>query len=395
MSINIKNTGLRNIEVADTKICFIDGEKGVLTYRGYNIFDLAKNSTFEEVSYLLLYGDLPTPEELEEFDSKLRSARAIPKSIINAMKERPKTAFPMDVLLSSVAMLADYDDTSKDNKEDNLERAIRLIAKFPTIVTTWAAIRNGRDIIKPDPNLNHASNILHMLHGKIPPQKLARYMDVALILHAEHSFNASTFGAREVASTRAHMYACIAAGIAALSGELHGGANIKVMKVLLEIGSIDRVEGWVKEKVERGERIMGLGHAVYKTYDPRAIILREISKKLSEELKTPWYEMTRRLEEAAKREVRAKKGIEIYANVDLYSASVFYMMGIPIDLFTPLFSIARISGWCAHVIEEKFAEAQPKPILYRPSASYVGKYCGSHGCEYIPIEKRSVKEIKL
>ncbi|RMF28839.1 MAG: citrate (Si)-synthase [Candidatus Nitrosothermus koennekii] len=393
--MSIKNIGLRNIEVADTKICFIDGENGVLTYRGYDIFDLAKNSTFEEVSYLLLYGDLPSPEELEEFDSKLRKERSIPRSIINAMKERPKTAAPMDVLLSSEVMLADYDDTSKDSKEDNLERSIKLIAKFPTIIASWHAIRNNKDIIEPDPNLDHASNLLYMIHGKKPSKEFARYMDVTLILHAEHSFNASTFGAREVASTRAHMYACIAAGIAALSGELHGGANMRVMKALLEIGSVDKVEEWVKKKVEKGERIMGMGHAVYKTDDPRAKILREMSKRMAEKLKAPWYEMTRRLEEVKKREVRAKKGIEIYANVDLYSASVFYMMGIPIDLYTPLFAAARISGWCAHIIEEKFAEAQPKPVLYRPSASYVGKYCGPHGCEYIPLEKRRMlKEAK-
>ncbi len=394
MSINIKNIGLRNIEVADTKICFIDGENGVLTYRGYDIFDLAKNSTFEEVSYLLLYGDLPSPEELEEFDYKLRNSRALPKSIVNAMKERPKNALPMDVLLSSEVMLADYDDTSKDSKEDNLERSIKLIAKFPTIITTWNAIRNEKEIVEPDPSLDHAANLLYMLHGKKPSKELAKYMDISLILHAEHSFNASTFGAREVASTRAHMYACIAAGIAALSGELHGGANMKVMKALLEIGSIDKVEEWVKSKVEEGERIMGMGHAVYKTDDPRAKILREMSRRLSEEFKMPWYEITRRLEETAKRLVRAKKGIEIYANVDLYSASVFYMMNIPIDLYTPLFAISRIAGWCAHVIEEKFAEAQPKPVLYRPSASYVGKYCGDHGCEYLPLEKRMAKEIK-
>ncbi len=389
MSINIKNIGLRNIEVADTKICYIDGEHGLLTYRGYDIFALAKYSTFEEVAYLLLYDELPTKDELNEFDSKLRRARNIPKYIINAMKERPKSASSMDVLLSSVVMLADEDDTSIDTKSANLLRSINLIAKFPTLVSAWNAIRNNRDIIEPDPDLNHAANLLYMLNGKRASDEFVRYMDIALILHAEHSFNASTFGAREVASTKAHMYACVAAGIAALSGELHGGANMKVMKSLLEIGSIDKVESWVKDKVAKGEKIMGMGHAVYKTDDPRAVILRDISKKLSELQNAPWYDITKRLEEVAKSEIKSKKGLDIYANVDLYSASVFYMLGIPIDLFTPCFAIARIAGWCTHIIEEKFAEAQPKPVLYRPSASYVGKYCGLHGCEYIPLEKRS------
>lgn len=393
--MSIKNIGLRNIEVADTRICFIDGENGLLTYRGFNINDLVDNSTFEEVSYLLLYDELPSASQLTEFDKRLKEARALPKSIINSMMDRKKNASVMDVLLTSEIMLAEYDDINDTSKESELKRAINLIAKFPTIITTWNSIKNGREIIEADPKLSHAANLLYMLHGSKPSKEYERIMDILLLLHAEHSFNASTFAAREVASTKAHIYASVAAAIAALSGELHGGANMKVMEALLEIGSVDKANEWVKEKVRKGERIMGMGHAVYKTDDPRALILKELSKKLSKDLNTPWYEITRVIEEISKREIRALKGIDIYANVDLYSASVLYMLGIPIELFTPVFAIGRITGWCAHIIEEKFAEAQPKPVLYRPSAAYIGRYCGTHGCKYVPLKERSMKEIKI
>jgi citrate synthase len=227
-----------------------------------------------------------------------------------------------------------------------------------------------------------------MLTGEEPDKEFAKDFDICLVLHAEHSFNASTFAAREVASTRAHMYASIAAAIGALSGELHGGANVKVMQALQEIGNVGNVEGWIKAKFDAGERIMGMGHAVYKTDDPRAKVLREMSKRLSVKLNSQWYDITNKLEEVSKQEMKQRKDVEMFANVDLYSASVYYMMGIQLDLNTPIFAIARIAGWAAHVIEEKFAEAQPKPILYRPAATYVGRYCGPMGCEYTPISKR-------
>ncbi|MEM4340634.1 MAG: citrate/2-methylcitrate synthase [Candidatus Nitrosocaldus sp.] len=389
---SIKNIGLRNVEVADTKLCLIDGENGRLLYRGYDIFDLAKNSTFEETSYLLLYGDLPTKEQLDEFDEHLRRTRALPKEVIDAMIHRSKNARPMDVLISSVAMLADYDPMD-ESKPANLERSINLIAKLPTIVATWNAIRSNKPIPEPDPDLSHAANTLYMLLDSMPDKEIARMFDVCLILHAEHSFNASTFAARQVASTRAHMYACICAAIAALSGDLHGGANVAVMKNLLEIGDESRVEDWVKARLDAGDKIMGLGHAVYKTDDPRAKILREMSRRLAARTGSKWYSITSRMEQIAKEEVRRRRGVEIYANVDLYSASVYYSMGIPIDLYTCIFAIARISGWCAHVIEEKFAEAQPKPVLYRPAATYVGRYCGPLGCEYVPVPKRNNNDV--
>lgn len=387
--MSTKNIGLRDIEVADTKICSIDGKNGKLTYRGYDIFDLASSSTFEETCYLLLHGDLPTPSQMRDLDQRLRRAREIPAQLVRAMQERSKSASPMDVLLSSVAMLPDFDEGIGDeSKEANDRRAIDLIAKFPTIIAAWDNIRHDRPVVEPSKDLGHAANILYMLAGKEPDKEIARDFDVCLILHAEHSFNASTFAARQVASTRAHIYSSIAAGIGALSGELHGGANTKVMKALLEVGSVERVEPWVKAKMDAGDRIMGMGHAVYSTDDPRAKVLREMSRRLALRTKTRWYEITQKIEDLAKEEMERRKGIEIFANVDLYSASIYYTMGIPLDLNTPIFAIARIAGWTAHVIEEKFAEAQPKPMLYRPKATYVGRYCGPLGCEYTPLNRR-------
>lgn len=387
--MSTKNIGLRNIEVADTKICAIEPENGKLIYRGYDIFDLANNSTFEEVAYLLLFGDLPSKVQVEDFTSKLIPQRNLPSSIIKSMSLRPKSASPMDILQSTTSMLADYDENiNDDSKEANTERAINLIAKFPTIVATWDRLRKNLPIVEPSKNLGHSANFLYMLTGEEPDKEFAKDFDICLVLHAEHSFNASTFAARQVASTRAHMYASIAAAIGALSGELHGGANVKVMQALQEIGNVENVEGWIKAKFDAGGRIMGMGHAVYKTDDPRAKVLREMSKRLSVKLNSQWYDITNKFEEVSKQEMKQRKDVEMFANVDLYSASVYYMMGIRLDLNTPIFAISRIAGWTAHVIEEKFAEAQPKPMLYRPAATYVGKYCGPMGCEYTPISKR-------
>jgi citrate synthase len=387
--LSAKNVGLRNIEVADTKICAIDADNGKLIYRGYDILDLAKNSTFEETAYLLLFSDLPSKEQIQSFNAELISMRSIPSSIIKSMSDRPRSASPMDVLQSTVSMLADYDENIKDDsKEVNYKRAINLIAKFPTIVASWERMRKNLPIVKPSEKLSHSANFLYMLTGEEPDKEFAKDFDICLVLHAEHSFNASTFAAREVVSTRAHMYASVAAAIGALSGELHGGANVKVMETLQEIKSVENVEQWVKAKFDAGERIMGMGHAVYKTDDPRAKVLREMSKRLATKLNSLWYDITKKLEDVTKEEMKKRKDVEIFANVDLYSASVYHMMGIELDLNTPIFAIARIAGWTAHVIEEKFAEAQPKPMLYRPTATYIGKYCGPLGCEYTPIQKR-------
>ena len=387
--MDARNIGLRNIEVADTRICSIDGENGKLIYRGYDILDLVNHSSFEETAYLLLFGELPSPEGLEDFSRRLREARSVPEPIIRNLKTRPQRAHPMDVLQSCVSELADYDlNMEDDSKESNIRRAIILIAKLPAIVSAWNRIRKGNNIVDPLEEGSHACNFLYMLRGTLPTPEEAKVFDICLILHAEHSFNASTFAAREIASTRAHMYACIGGAVGALSGELHGGANIQVMKMLLEIDDMSNVEKWVETRLQHGGRIMGMGHAVYRTTDPRAEILSKLSSAMSKQTGTKWFEITERIENFTRKYMLENKRQAIYPNVDLYSASLYYSMGIPMDLNTPIFAISRISGWCAHIIEEKFAEAAPKPALYRPKAVYVGKYCGPMGCEYTPIQNR-------
>ena len=383
-----KNIGLRGIEVADTRISNIDGEKGKLIYRGYDILDLTKNSTFEETAYLLLYDSLPTKQQLEEFNTKLTEARFIPKQMQKNMGNWRKDADPMDMLQAFVAALAGYYDEEFSNKEASYDRAINLIAKVPTIIASWQRIRNGLDIVDPDPSLSHAANFLYMMLGERPDPEVEKIFDVCLILHADHTFNASTFTARQVASTRAHMYSASSSAIGALSGELHGGANTEVMKMLLEIGELEKVEQWIKEKMNKGDRIMGMGHAVYRTYDPRAQVLKELSRKLAEKTGEVWFDMTERVETTTISEMKSQKERDIYPNVDLYSASIYYMLKIPVDLNTPIFAISRVAGWAAHIIEEKFAEAAPKPALYRPKAVYVGKYCGPQGCEYQTLDLR-------
>ncbi len=388
LSMETKNIGLRGIEIADTKISSIDGEKGKLIYRGYDILDLAKNSNFEETAYLLIYDSLPNRQELVEFKAKLIEARTIPKQMQKNMGNWRKDADPMDMLQAFVAALAGYFDEEFSTKEASHDRAINIIAKVPTIVASWQRIRNGLEIIVPDPSLDHAANFLYMMSGEKPAPEVEKVFDVCLILHADHTFNASTFTARQVASTRAHMYSAISAAIGALSGELHGGANTEVMKMLLEIEEIQKVQPWIKEKMGEGVRIMGMGHAVYRTYDPRAQVLKELSRKLAEETKEPWFALTEKVETTTISEMKLQKELDIYPNVDLYSASIYYMLKIPVDLNTPIFAISRVVGWAAHIIEEKFAEAAPKPALYRPKAVYVGKYCGPEGCEYKTLDLR-------
>ena len=383
-----KNIGLRGIEVADTKISNIDGEKGKLIYRGFDILDLTNNSTFEETAYLLLYDKLPTRQELNEFNAKLVEARYIPKQMQKNMENWRGDADPMDMLQAFVSALAGYYDEEFSSKDASYEKAINLIAKVPTIIASWQRIRNGLGIVDPDSSLSHAANFLYMMSGEKPDIEVEKIFDVCLILHADHTFNASTFTARQVASTRAHMYSAASAAIGALSGELHGGANTEVMKMLLEISEIDSVDSWIKEKLNEGEKIMGMGHAVYKTYDPRAQVLKELSRKLAAKSNEKWFKITEKIETATISEMKLQKEKDIYPNVDLYSASIYYMLKIPVDLNTPIFAISRVAGWSAHIIEEKFAEAAPKTALYRPKAVYVGKYCGPQGCEYKTLDLR-------
>jgi citrate synthase len=386
----VKNIGLRGIPVADTKVSYIDGIKGELMYRGFRIQDLARYSTYEEVTHLLLYGSLPEKAGLEAIGERLRAGRELPEAVLKAMACRPPSALPMDVVQGAVAHLADHDpELAKTDREAVRDQSLRLVARLPAVVAAWRRLRDGKPPVPPRADLSHAANFLYMLNGKEPLPEEARIFDVCLILHADHTFNASTFAAREVASTRAHLYASVGAAVGALSGELHGGANAQVMQMLLEIGQPDRVEAYVKTRLDAGELIMGMGHAVYKTLDPRAPILQELAKKLAEKTgQAKWLALTERVREVTQAEMKRRKGIDIYPNVDFYSGSTYYQLGIAPDLFTPIFALGRISGWCAHVVEEKFAEAQEKAALYRPEAEYIGDYCGPMGCEYVPVAQR-------
>ncbi|MFB3888065.1 MAG: citrate/2-methylcitrate synthase [Candidatus Bathyarchaeia archaeon] len=385
-----KDTGLRGVFVADTTISLIDGIRGELSYRGYDIHDLASNSSDEEVAYLLLYGSLPTGKQLNEFSQTLKAQRKLPESITELLKRLPRSSSSISVLQATVALLAEFDsDKQNDSKDSNLRRAALLISTLPTLVAFWDRIRRGLSPIEPDAKLSRAANFLYMLTGIAPDDEIAKDFDTCLVLHAEHTLNASTFTARVVASTRAHMYAAVSAAVGSLSGELHGGANMRVMQNLEEIGDPAKVEGWVKSKLDNHMRIMGMGHAVYKALDPRADLLRQIAEKLARKTGEPkWYLITREIERVTQSEFRKRKNVDIYPNVDLYSASVYHMMGIPDDLFTPIFAISRVSGWSAHIIEEKFPKPPIKPELYRPKAQYQGNYCGPVGCKYVPLSKR-------
>ncbi|HIJ56493.1 MAG TPA: citrate (Si)-synthase [Deltaproteobacteria bacterium] len=386
----ILNTGLRGFSVATSRISHVDKAAEKLIYRGFLAKDLANSSTFEEVVFLLLYERLPTKNELEAFNAQLTGARNVPPELIAALKTRPKDSLPMDILQASVPMLANHDpDIKTYTAEAAAQMGIRLIARFPTIVAAWERIRNNKEPIEPSDKLSHAANFLYMLDGNVPDAETARFFDICLILHAEHSFNASTFSARQVASTRAHIYASVSAAIGSLSGELHGGANARVMQMLKKIGSVDAVESYVNGEFDAGKVIFGLGHAVYKGDDPRADILAPMSRALGERIgETKWYDISKTVENIGKASFRKRKGKDIFVNVDFWSASVYYSMGIPIDLFTPVFAISRISGWVTHIIEEQFAGAAPEPVLYRPDSEYVGDYCGPDECAYVPMDDR-------
>ncbi|MBL4901371.1 MAG: citrate (Si)-synthase [Desulfocapsa sp.] len=388
--VNVKNIGLRGVTVADTKVSFIEGNKGVLVYRGYRIEDLAQNGTFPEIAYLLLYETLPNNNQLADFNKQLQEASILPAYIFGAFKNYPAGASPMDVLQTGIPLLAMIDpELNNDTKEANLRKAVRLIARLPMLVAAWHRIRQGLEPLPADHSLSHTANFLWQLNGEKPSKKMTDILDTCLVLHADHTFNASTFSCRQVVSTRAHMYAGVTAGIAALSGSLHGGANAKVMKMFLSLEEEKDVAGWVREQLEKGEKIMGMGHAVYKTMDPRAIFLKEMALNLGKETgQEKLIKLSLEIEQTALAEFEKRGKTEIKPNVDFYSASVYHLLGIPLDLMTPIFAISRIAGWTAHIIEEKTGEAQVKPALYRPKAEYVGQYCGLMGCKFDPLEKR-------
>jgi citrate synthase len=388
---DVKNIGLRGVKVADTRISHVDGTNGVLVYRGYRIEELAQNSTFEETAYLLHYDSLPTKHQLDGFTAELRKARTLPGFVIDALRRIPAGAHPMDVLQAAVPLLAAADpELADESRAANLAKATRLIARIASVTAAWHRIRQGREPLPPDEQLAHAGNFLWQMSGRRPDPGIAKDFDTCLVLHADHSFNASTFACRAVVSTRAHMYASVAAGVGALSGSLHGGANAEVLKMLDALKDEQNVAAWVRDQLDGGRKIMGMGHAVYKTTDPRARFLKDMCFRLGEKLGEPhWCRLSTRIEEAAVAEFTSRGKTTIRPNVDFFSAPVYHMMGIPSDLMTPVFAVARISGWTAHIIEEKFGDAQDKPALYRPSSEYIGNYCGKEACTYTPVEERS------
>ncbi len=385
----VKNIGLRGITVADTQVSMVDGIKGVLIYRGYEIGDLTRNATFEEIVHLLVMGKYPTATQLEQTRARLAATRSLPAKVLDALRCHKADALPMDVVQSMVPFLATQVAPALNDKEAIRGHALQLVSQLATVVAAWERIRKGLEPVAPDSSLGHAANFLAMLNGVVPSAEDARVFDVCLILHADHTFNASTFAAREVASTRASLHASVAAAVGALSGELHGGANARVMQMLREIGDETKVEDYVRAKLDAGERIMGMGHAVYQTMDPRAVILKELALGLEAKAGGSHYvALAEKVMEVTQREMKARKDKEIYPNVDFFSAGVYHGLGIPSDLFTPVFAMGRVPGWCAHVIEEAFGEAQEKPALYRPKAEYVGDYCGPTGCELPTMKKR-------
>jgi citrate synthase len=389
-TVRVKNIGLRGVTVADTKISFIDGAQGILIYRGYRIEELAERASFLETAFLLLHGALPTTSQLESFSLQVAAARELPGFIRDSLKRWPRSSHPMDVLQASVPLLAMADpELAVATREADAHKAIRLIARLPEVVAAWHRIRQGLEPLAADPDLPHAANFLWQLTGAKPDAEMAHDLDVCLILHADHTFNASTFACREVVSTQAHMYAGVAAGVGALAGALHGGANAQVMKMLLALEHETDIAAWVQTQLEQGRKIMGMGHAVYKTTDPRANFLKDMSRRLGKKLgQERWYQLSSQIEATAVEEFNRRGKTTIRPNVDFYSAPVYHMMGIPGDLMTPIFAMSRIAGWCSHIIEEKYAEAQDKPALYRPAAEYVGHYCGEVGCTFQPVEAR-------
>lgn len=372
---NVAKAGLEGIVAAESRLSDVNGEEGKLIYAGYDIHDLAEHATYEEVVYLLWHGNLPTRTALAELKQQLNDEAGLPSPIQTLISSLPKNANPMDVLRTIVSALSFYDPDGSDNSEEaNSRRAIRLTAKFPTIVTTFQRVRSGLPPVEPRKDLSVAGNFLFTLRGEEPDEIATRTMDVAFVLHADHELNASTFAARVTAATLSDMYSAIVSAIGTLKGPLHGGANEGVIKNLLEIGSVEGVEQWVLNAFANKQKIMGFGHRVYRTVDPRAIHLAEMSRKLGEQIgETKWYEMSMKMQEVVLREKH------LNANVDFFSASTYYALGIPTDLFTPIFACSRISGWTAHVLEQ-FKNNR----LIRPRAEYVGP----RGLKYTPIEER-------
>jgi citrate synthase len=368
--------GLRDVYIDRTRASFIDGRVGKLLYRGYDIHDLAEKSTFEETIYLLLYGSLPASSQLDDFEAQLKASRQLPDEIIQIIGIT-KDAHPMDVLRTAISALAAFDPEVADNSpEATLRKGVRLTAQAPTIVAAHARIRKGERPIAPDPALSHAANFLYMLFGQRPDPRDERLMDKDFILHAEHGVNASAFGARVAASTVADLHCAVTAGIGILKGPAHGGAAEEVMKMALEIGNEENAEEYIRNRLKNGERVMGFGHRVYKAVDPRAIHLREDARALGERKGQPkWFNILQTVAEVM--EPYAKRGV--CQNVDFWSGSIYYLLGIPDDLFISIFAMGRIPGWTVQVLEQ-----YENNILLRPMLQYTGPM----DLEYVPIDRR-------
>jgi citrate synthase len=369
--------GLEGIVATNSKICYIDGDRGVLAYGGIDIHELADHSNFEETCYLLWFGKLPTRAELQELRRRLARERKLDAAIITMLRNAPREALPMDVLRTVVSALSFYDaDEKKGDHDANIAKAIRLTSQIAMIVASYDRIRKGHPVVEPDQSLSHAANFLLMLNGKKPSTMAERALDIALILHADHELNASTFAARVTAATLSDMHSAITSAIGALKGPLHGGANEAVFRILetIEANGTDPVE-YVKGMLAQKKKIPGFGHRVYHTEDPRATHLRAMSRDLCQSAGQPkWYEMSQKIEEFVKVEKK------LNANVDFYSASTYHILGIDVDLFTPVFAVSRISGWAAHVIEQLDDNR-----LIRPRAEYLGP---EYPSRYVQIENR-------
>ena len=371
--------GLVGINIDSSQICSIDGEKGELIYRGYDIRELAGKASFEEVTYLLWNGELPDTEQLKAFQAEIKPHFAIDKEIINALKSMPKSVHPMHAIRTAVSLLSAFDpDAEGTSVEDVRKIGFKFLAKFPTIVAAFARLRKGLEPIRPDPDLSVPSNFLYMRSGEKPSEAAIKVMDVALVLHAEHGSNASAFTARTAASSLTDVYSAITAAIASLKGPLHGGANTAVMRALEEIGSVEGIEAYVLAVLsQKGGRVMGFGHRVYRVTDPRANILREVASKLAEESgESKWFDMSLEMERVMDREM-TQRGKQIKPNVDFFSASVYRMLGFPPEMYTPIFAVARVSGWIAHLIEQysnnrimrpRLAYEGPKGKIFKPIA---------------------------
>ena len=371
----MQSRGLEGVVAAQTGVCYIDGIQGRMIYRGFDIHDLATQSSFEETAYLLWHGSLPTKSQLTVLNDELAANRKLPGKVLSLLRVFAKDALPMDALRTTVSALATYDPDVADNShEANVRKAVRLTAQLSTATAAYWRLREDKDLINPNPKLSHAANFLYMLSGHAPDALSARAFDIALILHADHELNASTFAARVTAGTLSDMHSAVTSAIGTLKGPLHGGANQDVMRMLQEIGEVDRAADYVREKLAAKAKIPGFGHRVYKTEDPRATHLRRLSQELGQKAgNLKWFELSRQVEGV----MMAEK--KLACNVDFYSASVYHTMGIPVELFTPIFACSRISGWAAHLLEQ-YADNR----LIRP----VGDYVGETDLKYLAIENR-------